>query len=446
MNFNMRRTQKQKSLKGKGKLFVLAITAALITGCSRSPGNGVAQVELRQNETGYYRLFVDGEEFFVKGAGLEFGDMESLAEHGGNSFRTWRTRNENEDAIDVLDRAHQNGLLVLMGLDVARERHGFDYNDTAAVLKQFEYLKGEVQRLKDHPAMLAWAIGNELNLQAENLKIYDAVNDLSKMIHEVDPNHPTTTTLAGIGKREVDYIKEHCTDIDFLSIQMYGDIVNLQKRIKDAGWDGPYMVTEWGATGHWEVPRTEWDVAVEQTSKEKAEAFMERYRVAILADPGHCLGSYVFLWAQKQERTPTWYGMFLENGNSTETVDAMQYLWTGSWPKNRCPSLESFTIDGETAYDNIRLKPGDRYTARVVVTDQENDPIRYRWEILPESTDLGMGGDFENRPETLLSLENENPDLEFEAPETPGPYRLFIYATDPGNKSATANIPFFVEL
>jgi hypothetical protein len=82
----------------------------------------------------------------------------------------------------------------------------------------------------------------------------------------------------------------------------------------------------------------------------------------------------------------------------------------------------------------------------VVVTDQENDPIRYRWEILPESTDLGMGGDFESRPETLLSLENENPDLEFEAPETPGPYRLFIYATDPGNKSSTANIPFFVEL
>lgn len=382
----------------------------------------------------------------MKGAGLASGDIEALAEHGGNSFRTWGTGNKPEVAIDVLDRAHQNGLLVMMGLNVARERHGFDYDDTAAVRKQYEYLKGEVERLKDHPAMLAWAIGNELNLQADNLKVYDAVNDLSMMIHEVDPNHPTTTTLAGIGRREVDYIKANCTDIDFLSIQMYGDIVNLQKRISDAGWEGPYMVTEWGATGHWEVPRTEWDVAIEQTSKEKAEAFIDRYRGAIQADPLRCLGSYVFLWGQKQERTPTWYGMFLKNGNPTETVDAMQFLWTGSWPKNRCPSLDSFTLDGKTAYDNICLRPGENYTARVLVTDYENDPIRYRWEILPESTDLGTGGDYESRPETLFSLENENPDLEFESPSTHGAYRLFIYATDPGEKSATANIPFFVEL
>jgi hypothetical protein len=335
--------------------------------------------------------------------------------------------------------------MVLMGLDVARERHDFDYNDTVAVKKQFDYLKAEVERLKDHPALLGWAIGNELNLQASNLKVYDAVNDLSIMIHEIDPNHPTTTTMAGIGKREVDYVKENCTDIDFLSIQMYGDIVNLQQRISDAGWEGPYMVTEWGATGHWEVARTEWDVAIEQTSKEKAQAFMDRYRVAILSDPENCMGSYVFLWAQKQERTPTWYGMFLENGNATETVDAMQFLWTGKWPENRCPSLDSFLLDGKTAYDNIRLKSGEQYSATVFVTDHENDTLTYRWEILPESTDLGMGGDYESRPETLLSTENRDSEMEIEAPKTPGAYRLFVYATDPGNKSATANIPFLVE-
>jgi len=317
--------------------------------------SGPAKVELRQNGSGYHRLFVNNEEFFVRGAGLEFGNIEALAAYGGNSFRTWRTRNKNEDAMDILDRAHKCGLMVLLGLDVARERHGFDYNDKAQVNKQFDYLKGEVERLKDHPALLGWVIGNELNLEATNLKVYDAVNDISKMIHEIDPNHPTTTTLAGIGKNEVDYIEEHCTDIDFLSIQMYGDIVNLQQRIQDAGWKGPYMVTEWGATGHWEVVRTDWDVAIEQTSSEKAMAFIQRYRQAINVDPVNCLGSYVFLWAQKQERTPTWYGMFLENGNITETVDAMHFIWTGDWPENRCPSIKSFVLDEKTAYDNITM-------------------------------------------------------------------------------------------
>jgi hypothetical protein len=423
----------------------IALTLMLMSCGSDNGKTQVSHVGLKKNENGHYRLFVNKKEFYVEGAGLEFGDIEALAEYGGNSFRTWRTRNDNEDAIDILDRAQNSGLMVLMGLDVARERHGFDYNDTAVVSKQFDFLKGEVERLKDHPALLGWAIGNELNLGAENLKVYDAVNDISLMIHEIDPNHPTTTTMAGIGKREVDYIKEHCTDLDFLSIQMYGDIVNLQDRIHEAGWEGPYMVTEWGATGHWEVARTEWDVAIEQTSKEKAEAFIERYRIAIKSDPVNCLGSYVFLWAQKQERTPTWYGMFLENGNVTETVDAMQFLWTGEWPENRCPTLESFSLDGKGPYDNIKLKAGETVKAIVVVNDPDNDPVRYRWEILPESTDLGWGGDHESRPGTLLSIESEQTGLEMVAPITAGAYRLFVYATDAGNRSATANIPFYVE-
>jgi hypothetical protein len=426
-------------------IFILMSAINLVTFCIKNNGSGNNIVELKQNDDGFYRLFVNNKEFFIKGAGLEFGNIEALAKYGGNSFRTWRTRNGHEDALDILNQAHKHGLLVLMGLDVARERHGFDYNDSVEVKKQFDIIKGEVERLKDHPALLGWAIGNELNLGASNLKVYNAVNDISKMIHEIDPNHPTTTTMGGVGKREVDYVKENCTDIDFLSIQMYGDIVNLQKRILDAGWEGPYMVTEWGATGHWEVARTEWNVAIEQSSKEKAEAFIDRYKRAILSDPVNCLGSYVFLWAQKQERTPTWYGMFLENGNITETVDAIHFAWTGEWPENRCPTLESFILDQKTAYDNIKLKAGQKYKASVLASDYENDSIKYRWEILPESTDLGWGGDYESRPESCFSAELDQSEIEIESPITPGAYRLFIYVTDEGNRSATANIPFLVE-
>jgi hypothetical protein len=426
-------------------MLIIASASGLISCASDNYNTGPARVELKINDSGCYRLFVNNEEFFVKGAGLEFGNVEALAEYGGNSFRTWRTRNKNEDALEVLDRAHENGLLVLMGLEVARERHGFDYNDSVEVKKQFEFLKGEVERLKDHPALLGWAIGNELNLEASNLKVYDAVNEISRMIHDMDPNHPTTTTMAGIGKREVDYIKKHCTDIDFISIQMYGDIVNLQKRIRDAGWEGPYMVTEWGATGHWEVARTMWDVAIEQTSREKAEAFIDRYKLAILSDPVHCLGSFVFLWGQKQERTPTWYGMFTANGNITETVDAIQFAWTGDWPENRCPALESFILDRKSAYENIKLKADGIYEATVRATDFENDSITYQWEILMESSDLGMGGDAESSPETLFSLEVDQNEIEIHAPQTPGAYRLFVYVTDEGRRTATANIPFYVE-
>lgn len=412
-------------------------------GTSNNQENMPAKVELKKNNQNQFRLFVNNNEFFVKGAGLEFGNIEALAVNGGNSFRTWRTENGQRDAIDILDEAQKYGLMVLMGLDVERERHGFDYNDSIWVRKQFNYLKSEVERLKDHPALLGWAIGNELNLGAENLKIYDAVNDLSKMIHEIDPYHPTTTTLAGIGKREINYIKTNCTDIDFLSIQMYGEIINLQKHLDEAGWHSPYMVTEWGATGHWEVERTEWDVAIEQTSKEKAKAFVDRYNKAILIDEVNCMGSYVFLWGQKQERTSTWYGMFLENGAKTETVDAMHNLWTGSWPENRCPTIDSFKIDGKVAIENIKLKVGSKFTVEAYGRSFENDSLSFQWELIPESTDYGWGGDFETRPESLLIELGSNKN-EFLVPDKPGSYRMFVYVLDNEGSAATANIPFRV--
>jgi hypothetical protein len=343
----------------------------------------------------------------------------------------------------VLDEAQKNNLKVLMGISFGRERHGYDYNDEVFVAAQRDSIINVVKKYKDHPALLGWIIGNEINLGAENLKVYDAVEEISKIIHEIDANHPTTFTLAGIGKRDVEYINENCTDVDFLCIQMYGDIVNLQKRIADAGYEGPYLVTEWGATGHWEVARTEWDVAIEQTSSEKAEAFAHRYKVAIEADPVNCMGSYVFLWGQKQERTPTWYGMFLENGAKTETVDVMQKLWTGEWPSDRCPSVDSFRLEGKTAYDNIKLKKGQEFNAEVYYTNHESDTLTFTWEIIPESNDHGWGGDFENRPKTIFHKELESK-VEIQTPDT-GAYRLFVYVTDINGNAGTANIPFFVE-
>jgi hypothetical protein len=424
----------------------LALLIFVLTPGCNNPGrnrkNAPARVELtKKNEK--YQLEVNGKPFFIKGAGLEFGDIEKLGSHGANSFRTWRTENGKEDALAILDKAQKSGLMVLMGLEVGRERHGYDYSDTVWVTKQFNYIKGEVERLKHHPALLGWVIGNELNLLATNLQVFDAVNELSKMIHEIDPNHVTTTALSGIGKREIDYIREHCNDLDFVSVQFYGDIVNLQQRIAESGWDGPYAVTEWGATGHWEVPKTTWGAPIEQTSSEKAKALIERYQMAIMTDTLRCLGSYVFLWGQKQERTPTWYGMFLETGEDTESVDAMHYLWNGKWPENRCPSIEKFEINGKDACASVTVRAGQTMNASVSSSDPEKDSLVYKWEIMPESTDLGMGGDFESRPASVLKLSG-GADITLNTPSMPGAYRLFIYILDGNGNAATANIPFYV--
>jgi hypothetical protein len=431
-------------------LILLAMTALIIGGCTSTPkqenASGPALVELKTID-GKSRLYVNGKEFFVKGGGCEFGNIEALAKHGANSMRTWRVENGKRSGKDVLDEARKNGIMVMMGLEVARERHGFDYSDSAQVAKQLESIKKDVIALKDHPALLGWGIGNELNLRATNYKVWDAVQDIAAMIHAVDPNHPTTTMLAGIGKGDVDYIAANCPDIDFLCVQMYGDIVNLPNRLSDAGYTGPYIVSEWGATGHWEVKVTDWKAPIEQTSTEKATAIAERYEKAILADTNNCMGSFVFLWGQKQERTPTWYGLFTENDEETEAIDQMHRLWTGSWPENRCPSIISVSLNGKTRFDNITLKPGEEYVSVLQAMDPDNDSIYIRTEVLRESTDLKDGGDFETRPEALDKLVKQaSPDkVVFNAPDTEGPYRLFIYVLDGKNHAATVNFPFMVK-
>ena len=242
-----------------------------------------------------HKLLVDGKPFYINGAGLEFGDIARLAKYGGNSFRTWSTENGKQSAKEVLDEAYKNGLLVTMGIEVARERHGFDYNDEIAVNAQYERIKREVIALKEHPSLMIWSIGNELNLSYTNPRVWDAVNEISKMIHQVDPNHLTTTTLAGITQREVQLIKDRASDLDILSIQMYGDLSNLPHLVRDCGWEGPYMVTEWGATGHWEVPTTSWGAPIEENSTIKAKNYLERFKAGIASDETQCLGSYVFL-------------------------------------------------------------------------------------------------------------------------------------------------------
>ncbi len=439
----------------------LLLFALVFAGCQSSAETpsvaapspaGPARMELRHVD-GRYELFKDGEPFYIHGAGLEFGDIERLAEHGANSFRTWRTDNGRDTGEEVLRRAQEAGLAVTMGLEIAREREGegrgifgFDYDDEEAVAEQLERIRAEVMQYKDHPALIIWGIGNELNLGSTNPRVWDAVNEISEMIHEIDPNHLTTTMLAGIWGELAHDVKTRAPDLDLISIQMYADIENLPRYIEEIGWDGPFMVTEWGATGHWEVPSTPWGAPLENNSSVKADDYLRRYRTVIEAMRDQCVGSYVFLWGQKQERTPTWYGMFLPTGEETETVDAMHYVWNGAWPENRSPRLEQMLLNGQEAPAGIYLSPGESYPALVASTDPDGDALRYAWEVRRESTAQSEGGDDEEAPEEMANALDraDTPEVTLTAPAEEGAYRLFVYVYDGAGHAAHANIPFYV--
>ena len=85
---------------------------------------------------------------------------------------------------------------------------------------------------------------------------------------------------------------------------------------------------------------------LEMNSSEKP-VYLQAYNEIIAPREGQIVGSFAFLWGQKQERTPTWFGMFTESGEETEAVDVMHYLWnqpglkTGHRRSIQCASMVS---------------------------------------------------------------------------------------------------------
>jgi hypothetical protein len=435
------------SLKTHTRIFLSILLAwgLLITTSNISLAQAV-KVEV-VNHDGKYQLLRNGKPYWVNGTGLADASLDRLAAHGGNSIRTWTTVDGPEGTAKLLDEAHELGITVSLCVYIGSERHGFDYYDDDAVARQYAAVKQEILKYKDHPALLTWIIGNELNFDYKNPKVYDAVNDISRMIHEIDPNHPTTTTIAGFSESLLKIIDERAPDLDFISFQLYGQLYNLPGFIKDTNFSAPYFITEWGAIGHWEVPKTSWGAPLEQDSSTKADTYLRGYQKVIEPFGDQIIGNYVFLWGQKQEKTPTWYGLFTETGEDTEVIDVLHYIWTGNWPENRTPRIKSMRLDGKPGHKNVKLKAGKKYQAKLKVQDEDGDSLTYVWQVKKESDATQVGGDFEETISNLTDLivDPTLQNIQLIAPQQQGAYRLFVYAYDGQGHAAHANIPFYVD-
>lgn len=402
----------------------------------RAPAAAIP-VELQETEHGW-RLLRGGEPYFIRGAGGS-ASLEMLAAAGANSLRTWTT--ENLDTL--LDNAHASGLSVTVGLWLEHERHGFDYSDSDQVLAQKQRVREAVLRYKDHPAVLLWGIGNEMEGfgAGDDPSVWAAVNDIAAMIKEIDPAHPTMTVTSEIGGKRVEAVHERCTEIDIHGINSYGGAQTLPGRLRAAGASKPYIVTEFGPLGPWEIDETDWGAPVEPTSTQKAAFYRKSYEHGIASAPGFALGAYAFLWGHKMEGTATWFGMLLDDGARLAAVDTMTEIWSGQAPANRAPTVEPLEIDGSP-----QAKPGALIRVTADVADPEGEALHVRWVLRAESGDYTTGGDFrEDLPDIDGAvLEGDTAGARVRMPKSPGSYRLFLYAYDEAGNAATANIPLRV--
>ena len=396
---------------------------------------GPAQVAVAKTEKGY-QLLVDGKPYLVRGVGGNH-DPKLLKELGGNTFRTWGVENLDQE----LATAEKLGLKVVAGIWLGHKEHGFSYDDPKQVAAQLETVKAAVAKYRNHPALLMWALGNEMEAGGTDVKVWTAIEDMAKAVKKLDPNHPTMTVLADLGEKSIPNINTYCPSLDVIGINSYGGAASLYDRYTKVGGIKPYMLTEFGPLGPWESAKTSWGRPIEATSTEKETWYSNAHAKNVVKHPELCLGSFAFLWGNKQESTATWFGMFLPDGTKTGAVDVMSQFWTGKAPANPCPRISPIQVGTSTEFE-----PEEPVEATVQVADPKGSTLKIHWVLTKDGGVIGTGGGKEDVPDavegSVISTEGQKATIRM--PKTPGPYRLFVIAKNATGGAATANIPLKV--
>lgn len=395
---------------------------------------------------GEWRVSINGKSRFINGVGGT-NRLDVAAANGANAFRTW-----GGDTASIRRNcklASENHLYIMQGIDLPKD--STKYSDQEFREKKLNEVRLLAETFKNDTSIFAWGIGNEIQLNnaANTSTAWEFVNTLAKEIKSIDKRHLVSTVISH-HPEALEMINRYAPELDFVGINSYGDILNVKNIFANSSYKGPYIITEWGPTGWWETKLTKWKAPIEQTSEEKRIVYESRYRDAI-ANDSRCMGSFVFLWGQKEERTPTWFCMFVErnvdglplNGEKTPMVEAMQRVWSGSEPEQTAPVVKGITINSIPFEPTIKREA--KFLAKVDVSDRECDKLSYVWEVLKEATITATGGAHEPRPDRVGEVMTSNKNELVLSIKEKGYYRLYAYVLDNTGFVATANIPFSVE-
>ena len=409
------------------------LMAFLFSVCAATALYGAGSVVKIEGGEGSWRLTLNGKPYFIKGGGGG-GSKALLKEIGGNSFRTWGA----DKAKAELDEAQKYGHTVMLGFWLGHHNHGFSYLDKAALERTEREVLETVAKIKNHPALLCYSLGNEMELGEPNPKeMWQFINRLAKKVKEADPNHPVGTVVADMWKEKADAILEFAPELQYIGINSYGGATSVGRRWRELGGKIPYILTEYGPKGANECGKATNGLPLEWTSTYKADWYREVYEKTILDEKGKwCLGGYVFTWGHKNEGSPTWFGTMLPDGTKLEVVAMLAKFWGGK-VANRCPRIGDVKVTKDAPAE------GETISASVSAKDPEGDKLTWRWTLVDEASYYGESGLGLAMPEgwdeSIVEGQGTNK-VKVKLPGG-GNYRLYAYCFDGKGNAAYANWP-----
>ncbi|GAB3954030.1 discoidin domain-containing protein [Kribbella albertanoniae] len=359
-----------------------------------TPGNtGPSQGTVRiAGSQGNWQLLVNDNPWVVKG--LTWGPppteaaqrLPELKAIGVNTVRTWGT---DASSKTLFDAAAANGMRVVAGYWL-QPGGGPGSGGCANYVTDTDYkttMLAEIRRwtteYKDNPGVLIWNVGNEsvlglqncysgAELEQQRIAYATFVNDAAKAIHAIDPNHPVTSTDAWTGAWP--YYKQYSPDLDLLAVNSYGHVCQVKQDWINGGYNKPYILTEGGPAGEWEVPNDANGVPDQPTDLQKRDGYLQAWN-CITGHAGVALGATLFHYGSENDFGAVWFNITPGNEKSLAWY-AIRQAFGGPGGGNTPPVITNMTLSRTTD-----VPAGGTISVNVAVTDPDGDVLSHDFKV-----------------------------------------------------------------
>ncbi|MFL6127414.1 discoidin domain-containing protein [Actinophytocola sp.] len=412
-------------------VLVLALVAGVVAAQPAAAAPSVVRVTGSQ---GNWQLTVDGAPYTVKGltwgppvseAAARLPDLHAI---GVNTVRTWGTDGTTQP---LLDAAAANGIKVINGFWLQPGGGpgsggcvNYVTDSTYKSNMQAEFLRW-VNAYKGHPGVLMWNVGNEsvlgmqncfsgTELENQRVAYVRFVNDVTRAIHAADPNHPVTSTDAWTGAWP--YFKAYAPDLDLYAVNSYNAVCQVRNDWQAGGYTKPYILTEGGPPGEWEVPNDVNGVPAEPSDLAKRDGYRNAWN-CLMSHTGVALGGTLFHYGTEQDFGGVWFNLMPGNEKRLSYF-SVAAAFGGTPPANRPPEITRVDLSRVTD-----VPAGATFTATVAASDPNGDAISY---------ELKQNSKYIDNSSALVpaSYTGSGPSFTVRAPDRLGVWKLYVYARD----------------
>jgi F5/8 type C domain len=414
---------------------VALIVAAFVTVPLAGPARAAGSVVRVTGSQGNWQLQVNGAPYVVKGVtwGPAIADAErylpDLASMGVNTIRTWGTDGSTKP---LLDSAAAHGVKVINGFWLQPgggpgSGGCVDYvTDSTYKTNMRNEIAKWVTAYKDNPGVLMWDVGNESVLGMQNCfsgsalederKAYTSfVNDVAVQIHGIDANHPVTSTDAWTGAWP--YYRANSPALDLYAVNSYNGVCAVKQTWIDGGYTKPYIVTEAGPAGEWEVPNDANGVPDEPADQAKAAGYTNAWN-CVTGHHGVALGATVFHYGIEQDFGGIWFNL-IPGGLKRLSYYAVQQAYGGPAPANTPPVISAMAVANPSS-----VAAGQPFDVTASVRDPQNDPISYT---------IKVSGKYATGDQTLTNAaftQTGSGTFRVTAPQQLGVWKVYVFAQD----------------